>query len=877
MNFFSAQKTTPLKSKLAKLFAIFLVCFFVGGMANEALAQQYSLPAENSGVNTNTQKLANGYTAIPGTKFSFDQNKWNFVPVNVGTYTENNGVGTLGNDKILVQLTDNRTGTFDLNNGRVILYEIDKNTGTTKPVTSYKDKDGKVVNLKDPSNVGANDIQLIKNSYKLEAIKNSPYTNNGTLTETQQKTYSDSVQKDVTAETQQAKMQADMKAENLSCGLDPVCILAKLIYYITVPIAGFILAMSGWFLDKVFNFTVVNLSATLKGTGSPSLYEVIKLVWGIFRDLINMTFIFLLLYASIITILKADTSQLKKTISNIIIVAVLINFSLFFTQIIIDVGNNAAVTVYNAITQNGMSGTQIKQNNIAAAFMDKLGLQSLLQGAKTSQGDNYTAMISICIFGSIFVLVLAVVFFVMAILFVARFIEFIILMMMSPLGVGSIAIPKLNDAFGGKSFWDMLISQSFFAPIMFFFIWITIKMLDALALMANPNKTPLAGMLTDKNNAAGANGIGGIGAFLLGFTVIIFMLIEGMKIAKSMSAKGASGVQSALLKNSGADWLEKKMKSAPARIATGTASGIARNTVGRTATRLADGEMMRSMQSTAFGRFLKDKTVDVSKAGFGGKKGFTQLEDDKRKRLVSANKDLTEMTFAEKMKDQEIKAAKKTEEKAKNDSSTVKNMTTALNSVSSHQTTKAELERKKVEAETDIAHATHTGNLVDLQVGTQRLADIQKEIEKTDKELVDSFKVVGVEMKDATAGSIKKASEDAEKKREEVAKANGIDIKSDPSKLTDLLDKLNIAEKKAGDELKKIDVDIKAQGIARSEAFQSKLINRRIGNLGFPSRASREAVMSMRKDANKSDTEKSEDKIAKMLKDAIKENSKKDA
>ena len=65
--------------------------------------------------------------------------------------------------------------------------------------------------------------------------------------------------------------------------------------------------------------------------------DSIKTIWVLLRDTANITFIFILLYAAIKQIVMGEVAT--KTLKNIIIAAVLINFSLFITKVVIDVGN----------------------------------------------------------------------------------------------------------------------------------------------------------------------------------------------------------------------------------------------------------------------------------------------------------------------------------------------------------------------------------------------------------------------------------------------------------------------------------------------------------------------------------------------------------
>jgi hypothetical protein len=910
MNLFLEQKINPSKSKLAKIFAIFLVCFFVGGAVNSALAQGYQPGYTNPGTSPTTptintaiasastwggliQTYSSSQTQI--FKNNNDGNKvYGVITTNVATHSFLDSItGVIP----LAQFTTLASKAIEAIYGKkAVVYEI-------KP-------DGTAILVGDPSKLLWTPDKMTPlpiDPIQLNALANSPLTYDyaqgvyvykdrtgaiETIDPADKQTLLDISREDerVAAATTVSTIKADTAnqtvASNIASGAssqtDPKklvenpcdwknlqCFLAKGIYYITIQPASLFLGMSGWFLDSVLKYTVVDLRNSLSKNSKSvgGFYTVITMVWGIFRDIINMSFIFLLLYASIITILRADTSQLKKTISNIVIVAILINFSLFFVEIIIDVSNNAAVVIYNTITQPSTS-----QNNIAAAFMDKLELKTLLVNAMpttTGGSTNFTGMIAISIFGSIFILVLAVIFFVMSILFVLRFVEFIILMMMSPVGVAGLAIPKLNEAFAGGNYWKNLLNQCFFAPIMLFFLWISIKMLDAIVnitKMASPgvgsatgsNPTGLSGMLTNGEQARI-----GIGGYLLGFTVIVFILIKGMAFAKTMSAKGASGMQAGFLKYSGADWLQNKMNNAPKGIA-----GVAgRNTIGRGATRIANSSAMRSLQSTAIGRFLKDKTSNVAKAGFGGKKGFSQLEEDAIKRKATAKKDLETYTLKEREDIDEQKQKTEEVKKQRDDLETHVKTTEAITLAENHDSKITDLQNKKEEAERDVAHAEHGGDANEIRIAKEKLSTAQKQIKDTDAALIKSFKNAGVVMKDATPEETLKALKSVYEKRNEIEKnTKGVDFTKGQAEIVKALDKIRIDADKENKELVKIEGAIKAKATSRVTNYTSNLMTPRLGNLGLPSRASRETALNIRKEARKSDGDKKEDKFFAELK-----------
>ena len=95
--------------------------------------------------------------------------------------------------------------------------------------------------------------------------------------------------------------------------------LVTLFYYIFYGLASFLLTVAAKFFDIVL---ALSLSSTLYG-------PFISDAWSVVRDLSNLFFILILLFVAIQTILGMG-DEAKKTIARIIVMALLINFSMFF-------------------------------------------------------------------------------------------------------------------------------------------------------------------------------------------------------------------------------------------------------------------------------------------------------------------------------------------------------------------------------------------------------------------------------------------------------------------------------------------------------------------------------------------------------------------
>jgi hypothetical protein len=913
MNLFSAQKTNPSKSKFAKLFAIFLMCFLVGGLANNVFAQQYNssdinrtltpehintdvkLPGEGQlvgaveirqtagGWGPNITGSTQGYVATfkaPG-----KDNKENTVykvytledtmltSADKTRYTykidPKTGKGTLVPNfaKMPKDATDLALDPTTLDKNGVVGYDY------AKGVYTYKNANGDIVELS-PDNIRD----------QLEKIRKEE------TDPEQQKKINDAIRKSITASTAEAATRAGNQAANgdannssrndMACGLftgeDIKCWLVKSINFLLITITGWALSASGWLLDSVFQYTIVDLKRTLGDPTDPSgFYSIIKIIWGMFRDIINMSFIFLLLYASIMTIFKADTGRVKSMVKNVVIVAILINFSLFFTTTIIDVSNQLAVGMYNQITQGQGTDGSGKGNNLAAAFLNKLHLESMLTDSISVGGpNNYSKILIISVMGAVFILILSVLFFVISVLFIVRFVTLIMLMMMSPVGIAGIAVPKIGSLFGG-SYWKDLLNQCFFAPIMIFFIWISVKMLDAIVKMGGMDGN-VAAKFTDPNAAKA-----GLGGFILGFIVLVFMLIKGMEFAKLLSSAGAGAVQKGLLKYSGADRIQTAMRNAPKNIGGGiksTAGATARQSLGWGANKISESKTLRDWAAkNAIARKALKTTYGVADAKFGGKKGYVGNQKDAIKSREDFSKKLGEKTLSELLNDQK---------KAKADK------VFAAQTIEESKLRKTGLEERREAIQAELKPFEDKALLLEQQIKEAEAEYKAKETSSSDRHFSDSAlekKISDLKQeKDAHTTQFVAIKEPLEKEKIEIdekLKANTeelkmalgkIDIGFDKEKHKDD-DKFNEwAEKtltegkkvreenkefqgKSIEELQKLHDDNKKEasaGKTRQELYAKSLSSPRIFNLGLPSDASRRSAYNIRKELSKKPEEK---------------------
>lgn len=299
--------------------------------------------------------------------------------------------------------------------------------------------------------------------------------------------------------------------------------------------------------------------------------------WAVIRDIANVLFIFTLLYIAIRHILQLAGSDTKKLLKSLIIAALLINFSLFFTKVIIDAGNVLARAFYNNIEVSNDSGEGGKA--ISQAIAEHIKPQRLLSGdfltPRPAPGQLPGTLHSGYLF---FILALtAFVNFTVAITFISVFLFFIarviglwFMMIFSPLAFVSIAVPSSGKMFGDFS-WDSWLEQtlklSFMAPIFMFFLFLLTMFLQII------DTTPIA------QDASTTQKLMGV---LIPFLVVIVVLNVAKAKAKDMSGKFGEGIKGAAAKLLGATLGFAGMAGG---MALGAAAFTARNTFGKSSLR----------------------------------------------------------------------------------------------------------------------------------------------------------------------------------------------------------------------------------------------------------------------------------------------------
>ncbi|KKU70637.1 MAG: hypothetical protein UX94_C0003G0031 [Parcubacteria group bacterium GW2011_GWA2_47_21] len=299
--------------------------------------------------------------------------------------------------------------------------------------------------------------------------------------------------------------------------------------WIIIPFLTLFVQITG----SLFDFSV----KTALDTSFIRGLAAIKDGWVIIRDVINMAFIFIILFIAIATILNISKYHMKQTLARLIIAAVLINFSFFVTGVIIDAGNVVAQGFYTPLVtqvKDAEGNTRLPSETLmgllrvhtfwdtdsAMKNMQGLGLDAETPPDKKLSGTPYFMN---ALMRMILLAIIAYVFLVAAVLFIGRTIAFLFLLMLSPIGFIGDVIPGAGAA--ASKWWKTLIGQTLVAPIFLMFLYIIF--LIAGALYPEIQKLSVGGVDANSPNIT----------IFFNYALLIGLILMALKITKNVSGE----------------------------------------------------------------------------------------------------------------------------------------------------------------------------------------------------------------------------------------------------------------------------------------------------------------------------------------------------
>lgn len=402
----------------------------------------------------------------------------------------------------------------------------------------------------------------------------------------------------------EAQARADASAKNtpveeykcsigspLNCVLWTTAILANIVFKLT----SFVAYIAGTLFDYSLELSI-NSAEFFKKLG------VIEITWSFIRDVLNMTFIFILLWTAIQILISNDAKySAKKILINVIIVAILMNFSLFAAKLMVDGSNVVSLKIYEAMKTNtkDSKGDIVKGASISERVMNTVGLSALYNvseifksntiQAEGTCANNPVSLITVSVMGSIFLIVLILALGLAAILFLVRLVNIIYLFIKSPLWVWGYVIPGNATMEKLKNDWQSQMKHVLLFPITYlFWMLIAVIIFEKLGTVTKVGESGKGKSLLDLIcNPPGSADIGGSISLVAIFIIVIILMMKaieygvkhasdggsdaiGGKFASNMANK-FSGYQTAMTKG-----LSKKMGTMAGNATLGASVGAAK-------------------------------------------------------------------------------------------------------------------------------------------------------------------------------------------------------------------------------------------------------------------------------------------------------------
>lgn len=411
----------------------------------------------------------------------------------------------------------------------------------------------------------------------------------------------------------QATKDAACPGDWITCGL--MSAFQWIIVLVTTVITG----LAAWLITLATSIIQMIINAGAKVMESPLATTGFK----ISLDIANLGFVLAIIAIAYTTIFRVAGYEAKKLLRNLIIAALLVNFSFTIAGLIIDFGN-----VFGNFFLNAASGGDISHfsDNLANAF----NIQSL-SAIKPDQATSLSILTVGAGFFNIFIsaaavlifnVVLVITFFALAFMLVLRYIWITLLLIIMPLAWLAWIFPGFSHYFG--EWWKNFLRWSLFYPAVTLFLYFAIITADKVGDVVKTS----AGSAGPGQSSASLAGFGqSTMVSLLQIIVQVAIAFGGLFAANSLGIKGAD--QALGMAKGVKNW---------AIGAAGRATGVPRATraLGGAAAKGAVGTMNAVTASKTW-----KKTADLFSKVPGLRNTSATMYDmaDNRKRAVEARKE----------------------------------------------------------------------------------------------------------------------------------------------------------------------------------------------------------------------------------------------
>lgn len=299
-------------------------------------------------------------------------------------------------------------------------------------------------------------------------------------------------------------------------------LIGKIAYglnFIIGYIAGILFSIGGFLI----NFALELNSNILNENFNTFLYTG----WNIVLGFANLAFILAIIVIAFATIIRSQTYGMKQILWRLIVAALLVNFSLVIAGVFID----AAGLVTNFFVSKSTLGPSDMSTTLASVF----DVQKFMEGSGNkisanpfeSFSANTLIAISSVFFTFIFTMIASIVLLAIFVMLLARYVALSFLLIFSPLVLVSWVFPGTRSAW--QEWWKNFIKWTIFAPVMTFFLYLSI-----IALQSHPGEVLLNSIDSPAKQAVGSKGflfaIGVIGQMVMAVGILLASLFYAQRL-----------------------------------------------------------------------------------------------------------------------------------------------------------------------------------------------------------------------------------------------------------------------------------------------------------------------------------------------------------
>jgi len=345
-----------------------------------------------------------------------------------------------------------------------------------------------------------------------------------------------------------------------------ISFIFKAVAYVFNFIFGIFFVIAAWLVS----FTL-QLNETV---ADKNVNMIADIGWKISRDVANLGFVLLTVIMAFTTIIRVQSYGAKKLLLNLVIAAVVVNFSFLIAGTLIDFSNVLTNFFIRRISPSGF-GTEFTETLAGAFGPQKFLLEetddplppdpSQEESGVVTFGIAMLSSIAGLFFITFFTLLATIVLLMLAAMFLIRYVALTFILILAPLAWLFWVFPGLKSY--NSQWWSAFWKYTFFAPAASFFVYLSILAAQGLNSIEYKSKIAVVG--------------GGLPNILVKIAqegtqmiVVAGLMIGGIMVAQKMGIEGAN------IANKAKDGMMKKAKEYGKEKATNFGTRLSKTSVG---------------------------------------------------------------------------------------------------------------------------------------------------------------------------------------------------------------------------------------------------------------------------------------------------------